>query len=221
MAWFNAVSLAGGGLTAGQLEVLFGSSNTGKTYTLSDRSGLWGKYRTGYICPKTKPDLNGRISIVERVEKKFPGTAKWLTLPFWDVLSYTPMTIWDLKKIYCSFPPALREMFVMEIPGANMMFWRKRQDPLELCRKLIELGGIDALTAILALIKEAETIQYPELHLLGLEAWAHCSETLQIHPVLGPLQGRINDVLLDRFTRVSYPFPNEKVRILSKREQRF
>lgn len=203
MAWFNAVSLASG-KNDSELEVLFGDSNNRQRYTPGARPGLWRKYKMGSTCPKLKPDINGRPSIVERVDARFPGTAKWMTMPFWDVLSYTPLEMSELKKIYLSLSPPVRDLIVMELPTRNMMFWRRPIEDETLCQQLLDIGDLDAATAILALIKEAESAQTQYMHLYWLKCWISYSKKLQQHPVLAPLLNNIHMIIEDRFTRISY-----------------
>lgn len=202
MAWFNAVSLASG-MNESELEVLFGESTSRQRYTPGARPGLWRKYKMGRICPKTKADINGRPSIVERVDRQFPGTAKWMSMPFWDVLSYKRMDMAELRQVYVSLSPSVRDLIVMDPQINGRMFWRRSTAMEALYDELIEVGGIDAATAILALIKEAEITQNQIQHQYGLVYWARCTVKLQ-HPVISPLIAQINEVIEDRFTRISY-----------------
>jgi len=202
MAWFNAVSLASG-MNDSELEVFFGDASNRTRYKPGERPGLWRKYKTGKICPKFKPDVHGRPSIVERVEARFPGTAQWMGMPFWDVLSYKVMSMPELRKIYLSLQPNVRDLILMEPVMNGRMFWRRPTDPEQLYDSLLSIGNLDATTAVLALIKEAEITQNQTQHQLGLACWINCINRLQ-HPTLIPLMQRINNIIEDRFTRISY-----------------
>lgn len=208
MAWFNAVSLASG-MNDGELEVLFGG------YAPGARPGLWRKYKTGRICPKFKPDIHGHPSIVERVEPRFPGTAKWMTMPFWEVLSYKPMDMAELRRIYLSLSPTVRDLIVTEPKLNGRMFWRRMTETESLYQDLADIGDLDAATAILALIKEAEVTQNQTQHQWGLIFWSRCSSKLTC-PVVSPLLHPINAVIEDRFTRITYLTSEGKYSALSK-----
>lgn len=207
-AWFNAVSQASGGMTAGQLEILFGTSRKNQKYAPGARPGLWGKYETGYICPKFKPDIHGRPSIVERVEEKFPGTAKWMTMPFWNVLSRKPMEMSEIKQIYLSLPDEICEMIVAgetDPPRRLAAFWRRPTDWRKLYDEVYEIGNLDAATAILALIKEYETSQRYYEHMYGAAYWGKIALFLHQYPPLSPLIPDINKIIGDYYSDVFYP----------------
>lgn len=203
-AWFNAVSLASGGLTAGELEILFRAKQTGKSKESEVRSGIWGKYRDGRICPKQIPDYKGRTSIVERVEKQFKGTRKWLNMPFWLMLSYSPISMETVKETYLCLPEHLKDLFIAEKPPYKRMFWRRPGDVEEMYIELVRAGTLDSFTAVLALIKESEITQNQEMHQFGLEAWARCSDQLRTNPVLSTLVDEMNKIIADRYSRISY-----------------
>lgn len=203
IAWFNAVSQASGGMSSKELEILFGTSRDNQKYTPGARPGLWRKYETGYICPKYKPDINGRPSIVERVEASFPGTAQWIALPFWDVLSYKRFGMEELRDVFISLAAPVRDMIVMDSVESGRMFWRRPTDTTQLYANLLDVGDLDAATAILGLIKEAEITQNQAQHQLGLMYWSNWSNRFK-HPVLSRVQKHINWVIEDRFTRITY-----------------
>ncbi len=54
------------------------------------------------------------------------------------------------------------------------------------------------------------------MHAVGLEALAYCSAILPEHSVLGPLLGKINMAIPNRFTRASYPSKDGKYYRLNK-----
>lgn len=209
-AWFNAVSLVTG-KSHRELEELFANRNVrGKLISLGANPGLWRKYKLGLSCPKTKPGKGREKSIVERVEERFPGTAKWMSMPFWEVLSDAPMEMAELKRVYLSLSPQVRDLIVIEHPLGVRAFWRKQTDIKTLCQQLLTIGGLDAATAILALMKEAEATQNPYMHLYILECWAtNCSEILQKYPELFHLLEKINEIIESRVTGFGYEGNNE------------
>lgn len=201
-AWFVAVSLASN-MNAGELELYFAPPEKRAMYKPGNRPRHWEKYRDGSICPKSKPDLNGRTSIVERVEEHFPGTAMWITLPFWQVLSNAYMEMRELKAIYLSLSAPVRELIVMEGYSNNKIFWRKPTSHGDLFDQLITIGGLDAAAAVLALIKEAELTQNQLQHQQGLDYWAICTRQLRNHPVLSRVMDDIDSIIADRYASIS------------------
>lgn len=203
-AWFNAVSLASGGMTAAELEELFRSKQSGEPHASEVNSGIWGKYRDGKICPKQIPDYKGRASLVERVEKRFQGTRIWLNMPFWQVLGYSPLSMDMLKEIYSFLPKYIKDLLVAEKPPHNRMFWRRLGDMEQVYGELVRAGTLDSFTGVLALIKECETTQNQEMHKCGLYHWAFCANKLRTDPVLSTLVDEMNLIIEDRYARISY-----------------
>lgn len=187
-----------------ELEVLFGDSK----YTSAYRPGLWGKYKKGTMCPRSKPDMHGRPSIVQRVEAKFPGTAKWLESSFWDALSRKPMGMSEIKTIYWSLSEEVCEKIIADEVDPDLYeatFWRIPKDWGALYSELYEIGDLDAATAILALIKECETTQRQEAHKEGLGYWGKIALKLHRYPPLAPLIPDINRVIGNHYSAMLYP----------------
>lgn len=203
-AWFIAVSRASG-MNASTLEVLFADPEKQMNYKLGNRPGLWNKYQKGIISPKVQKDKKREpLQLVDRVEKRFPGTKQWFTMPFWCLLSFDPLDMPALKTIFLNFSPEVRELIVIEKYNQKNSFWRLQKDPAELYQELVAVGTVEAATAILALIKEAETTQNQTQHKLGLRAWVHCVQKLTGNPILGPLLSDINKHIEKRFTDTVY-----------------
>lgn len=206
-AWFNAVSLTSG-KSDRELEEVFGQRiargpNQGKL-SIGANPGLWRKYKLGLSCPKTKPAKGGRKSIVERVEERFPGTAKWMSMPLWDTIRPKPLEMSDLKELYLSLSPPVRALIVDAQPQPSEKFWRRQVDIETLCQQLLEVGGLDSATAVLALVREAETAQNRGMYLYLLARWAEfCQATLQRQPEFVPLIGKINALIERRFGPIS------------------
>ena len=167
-------------------------------------SGIWGKYRDGKVCPKLHRGRDGKPTLIERVEKRFPGTDYWAYIPFWDVLSYIPMSMADLKELYLCFPRHIKNLLVIEKQPYNRMFWRRPVDIETSYRQLVKIGDLAAITAVLALIKECEVTQNQEMHQKGLSYWALCTCRLQKNNVLSPLIRDMNKIIEDRYHRISY-----------------
>jgi len=202
-AWFNAVSQTSG-MNDRELELLFGDFK----YTPAFRPGLWGKYKKGTMCPRFKPSTNGRLSIVQRVEEKFPGTSDWLWLPFWDVLSRKPMGMTEIKAIYFSLSEEVCEKIIADETDEDLYettFWRIPKNWKELFSELYEIGDLDAATAILALIKECEITQRPEEHKMALAYWGKIALKLYRYPPLAPIIPDINSVVGKHYAAMLYP----------------
>lgn len=154
-AWFRAVSLASK-LTPRELERKFGEpKGDGKV----KRSCVWEKYRRGDVVPRSGPRPDGGLNLVDRVDAAYPGTAKWLTLPLWRLLDKAPMEMSEIRRYLEGLPILMRQIFIYEQAQPSGAFWRRNTDYDDACDHLLRFVNLDGLTAVLALVKEAEVIQ--------------------------------------------------------------
>jgi hypothetical protein len=152
--WFNAVSQVSG-LTTGQLEREFGEKGTER----APRSCIWNKYRRGDVVPRSRRPGDRSKKLVERVESRYPGTAKWLTSPLWRLADPALMEMSEIRQIYEGMPKSIRSIFVEPGSKATSIFWRRSVDPKRACEVLLRFRDVDALIALLAMVKEAEVVQ--------------------------------------------------------------
>lgn len=190
--WFLAVAKASG-KTAAALEREFheidqhGSENHadgegGKLPRVEDDArrmrsklpaGCWHRYKHGVVSPRSGDRPDGKPGLVERVDQRYPGTARVFHSALWRVADYAPMEMSEIRKVFEGFPEGIRSYFVVPPGAPNEIFWRHRGEN-EWIGKLTDSGSgvgqlsdclpMDHLTAMLALIKEAETTQDPWKH---------------------------------------------------------
>lgn len=174
MAWFNAVTEASS-KTAAELEREFAQVEHVRWVNgVEIRPKLWEKYRRGEVEPRSGYSPQGMPNLVERVEQRYPGTAKWLSSPLWHLADKAPMAMDDIHKIYEGLPYLFRSIFIAAPHEASEVFWRRPVDPQHVCEILLRQGGFDALTTILAMIKEAEITQDQYQHSEAREAAQKC-----------------------------------------------
>lgn len=159
-AWFHAVSLESG-LTPRELEKTFSESEPEKKV---QRSCVWDKYRRGEVVPRSGFRPDGGLNLVDRVEASYPGTAKWLTLPLWRLLDRAPMEMGEIRRCYEGLPNLMRQIFIYTQAEPSGLFWRRDIDYDDACDHLFRFGNLDGLIAVLALVKEAETVQDQDQH---------------------------------------------------------
>lgn len=154
-AWFRAVSLASQ-LAPRELETVFGEP---KSDSKVKRSCMWDKYRRGEVAPRSGLRPDGGLNLVDRVEAAYPGTEKWLTLPLWRLLDKAPMEMSEIRRYLEGLPNLMRQIFIYRSSQPSGLFWRRDTDYEDACDHLLRFGDLDGLTAVLALVKEAEVIQ--------------------------------------------------------------
>lgn len=180
-AWFKAVSLSSG-MTAAELEREFSERKTEGAKTM--RSCIWDKYRRGDALPRSGRKTSGELNLVERVETKFPGTAKWLTSPLWRLLDKAPMEMSEIRQIYEEMPSMLRPLFLAPSSEATEIFWRRQIGYKETYKTLAQLGSLEALTATLAMIREATIIQDQAKYVEGITTAKKLLVNQTSHPVI-------------------------------------
>ncbi len=90
----------------------------------------------------------------------------------------------ELKDIYMSLSPRVRDLFVQTPSKQFPQFWRTETDCSEICEELIEIGDIDAFTGILCLLREAKLKQSLDEFKIALICWYECEKLLEEHPIL-------------------------------------
>lgn len=155
LAWFRAVSLASK-LTPRELEKQFSEPESDRKVK---RSCVWDKYRRGEVVPRSGLRPDGGLNLVDRVEAAYPGTAKWLSLPLWRLLDKAPMEMSEVRRYLEELPNLMQQIFIYGPAQSQNLFWRRDTDYDDACDYLLRFGNLDGLTAVLALIKEAEVIQ--------------------------------------------------------------
>lgn len=160
MAWFDAVAEASG-KTAADLEREFApAAHVRWVNGMEIRPKLWEKYRRGEVEPRSIPSKGRKTSIVQEVESRYPGTAKWLSLPLWKLADFNqPVTMDELRAVYQGMPLEIRGLIIKDDVLEGEIFWRKQTDEDELLGQLAAIGGLDVATAILALVREAQVCQ--------------------------------------------------------------
>ena len=94
------------------------------------------------------------------------------------------MSMNDLKEIYSSFAPEVRDLIVIEPPDDYPEFWHTQEYIDDICDKLLEIGDIDAISAILCLFREAKLKQAIDEFECANYFWKQCEPILKSHPIL-------------------------------------
>ncbi|MCX7168778.1 MAG: hypothetical protein NTY41_00415 [Proteobacteria bacterium] len=170
--WFQAVKQAScptlaNRLVSAQLEREF--SEREQAPAASTRSCIWDKYKRGEVVPRSGSRRSGRLGMVERVERRCPGTAAWLNSPLWRMADKAPMEISELRRLYDGMGNDMRNFFIVDCAPSGL-FWRRWINAEDVCSRLALVDRVDALIILLALAKEAETIQDQRQHALAVEA---------------------------------------------------
>lgn len=181
--WFHAVEQASGGMGTRDLERQFSSRKVAN----GKRSCLWNKYRAGTVAPRGGcSGSTGGLNLVKRVEKIYPGTAKWLSLPLWRLVDPAPMEMAEIRMFFEGLSPRLQSMFIASEKETSGFFWRRPVDLGQVSNILCAKRDLDALVAAFILVKEAEAIQSQGQHEAActiamqlLQMFTHRSEQLK------------------------------------------
>ena len=143
--------------------------------------GLWARYDKGLVSPSRER--------IHRIGKKLPGTSRYYFCPVWGLLQHRFFTQDELRTAVDWLGSPFRVAFLAGDDSSNGPFWRKPGDRLELLDELIQLlgdreKGLDALVAILVVLREAELSQDAKLYLFAMRAWAQVENRKIDHPIL-------------------------------------
>lgn len=200
-AWFRAVSLASK-LTPRELEQLFRETKSNEKVK---RSCVWDKYRRGEVVPRSGRRSDGGLNLVDRVEMAYPGTAKWLTLPLWRLLDKAPMEMSEIRRCLEGLPNLMRQIFIYGQAEPSGVFWRRDIDCDDACDLLLRYGDLDGLTAVMALIKEAESVQDQYQHqCCAQKAGEYVSRLTYKGELPEQLGGEVFDYLTQRVASAGY-----------------
>lgn len=193
MAWFNVVTQVSG-KSAAELEREFAADGRIKVEDGKEiRPCLWDKYRRGEVEPRMHPSKGRSISLVQAVEEKYPGTAKWLTLPLWRLLDFShPVTMDELREVFKSMPPEIRDLIIKNNVLEGEIFWRARTDESILTQHIQKYDALIEFTMAAALVREAILWQQEALY---KERVKHLLQRLQINNQEGSCIQNVNNVL--------------------------
>ena len=164
-SWYRAVILASK-LTAAELEEEFSERVRGRSN--SPHSCIWDKYRRGETEPRSGRRSNGRHNLVERVERRYPGTAKWLTSPIWRLADKAQMQMDEIRGVYEGLPQDIRSILIASPEQGTGIFWRRPLDHERDYAHLVSRPDIHRLIAVLAIVKEAGITQSQHHHFFGV-----------------------------------------------------
>lgn len=160
--------------------------------------------------PRSGSRRDGGLNLVDRVEVVYPGMAKWLTLPLWRLLDKAPMEMSEIRRYQEKLPNLMRQMFIYSQAQPSGLFWRRDTDYVDTCDHLLRFGNLDGLTAVLALVKEAEVIQDQYQHQDCAQKAGEYLARLEYQGLLpGMLIGELSNYLAQRVAAAGYFFELE------------
>lgn len=211
MTWFNAVALASG-LTACQLDMKYAEKHQVKR--LRDgvqRPCIWDKYRHGTVGPSIKPRKGKSESIVQRVEQEYPGTARWLSLPLWFLLEAEQVTMHELYQIFSGLDATVNALLLYPTLPEEGLFWQKSvRDTESLVETLFKMNSLDATTALVGLIREAEICQDQNLHQEAYWAVISMLETMDCELPLKDVLPELRLYLIEKFKSIRYSLDGDE-----------
>lgn len=198
-AWFVAVREKSGLKTAYQLEKRFAPEKFRRG--LDDeciRPCQWDKYERGENVPKK--------SLVAIVETAYPGTRQWIVAPLWKVIRARPLPISELHAIIAVIRPTLAS----RLPDAFSPASRVRRKQYDLSRigaidSLWRQGDVEAMTALLGLVRDAEQKSDDHQHAEAALAALHLFILLAANDPLHSVRHDLFMYLKDRFFTHVYP----------------
>lgn len=159
MAWYWSVVRETGGMKAVELERKYSSP------TRTNPSCIWFKYRNGLSAPRDGIRKNGKQHLVHQVANDYPKTLVCWSSPLWKLLDLNPVEMAFIRQAYEWLPDDLKRevLFDTDKKSRARNFWRKHQAATDLDREFLQRAAnrkdIYGITAIVTLLREAETLQ--------------------------------------------------------------
>lgn len=169
-------------------------------------NGMWSRYSRGIVAP-----MQQRL---ERIDTAFPGSARYYSSPLWMLVVEREFS-WSELRVMAEW---LRKLFRDAILGdarkscVHGKFWAIPSNSYEILMKagmLIEdqKFGLDALTVILFILRQAELQQDGELYLHAMKTLATAEMRKEAHPVLSALPQRFFAKLIEPLRNIRFADP--------------
>jgi hypothetical protein len=172
-AWFAAVQFKATELSAYALEKLFAFSAV-EHHKPWQPTGSWRAYALGTRIPGP--------AVVEKVEQAYSGTRIWLELTLWELMRVPGPTLGRVRFLMTQLRPDITNLLFIPV-GASGEFDRRRTTA-DTFSALDRMGDIEALTACMALIREAEhrgdEYQHIRAAMLGLRIFLRLAGSLPL-----------------------------------------
>lgn len=164
-------------------------------------NGLWSRYQRGSVSPTPER--------IRRIDAILPGTARYYFCPLWKLLENRTYTREELDECVWSLDPVFQKLFIAFEEPVFGKRWRNHSEesPLftEINRLISDVRlGIDALSSLMILVREAEYLQNSEVYLRALKAFSACEEKFYDHPFLRCLNVQILDYLAEPLRHIHF-----------------
>lgn len=158
----------------------------------------WDKYARGKKVPSAKT--------AARVEARYPGTKSWLTLPLWRVIRDPPPPLAELHAIITAVRPALAAHLShpLNLPQTERRH-SYRLSSIKTIDSLWRQGDVNALTALLACVRDAELARNPYQHAEAALAAMHVFFLVATRAPFYSIRRPLFKLLKERFFMYRYP----------------
>lgn len=74
----------------------------------------------------------------------------------------------EIRRIYDEMPSSIRSIFVLPEDKFTKIFWRRLTEPKHVCEILLRFRDLNALVALLTMLREAEITQNREQYRISV-----------------------------------------------------
>ena len=143
--WYEGVRIRAKTATRYELEQLIESARTPKSTTIYKNK--WSSYEKGKHIPNS--------TLVDFVDHKYPGTALEMNHPIWCSLALkTPVEFKRLEALFTVLEPKVKK-FIYHPITESLPVQKRRKASFQLLWRLLKIGNMDALTALILYWHEA------------------------------------------------------------------
>lgn len=118
----------------------------------------WYRYRNGESLPGPGTYKRKDFNLVDAVGKRYPEVPIWLKKPLFAFADTRELTVPQVHAWMLQLEPPVGDILISQL--GESVFSRWYRGPTLLTEELLEIGTLEALAALIGLIREAHLLQF-------------------------------------------------------------
>lgn len=209
LVWAEAIKIQSKEMTPYMIEVTFMPEEcVPKRNGRVVRPSLMDRYVRGELSPKNDGSRCGGAKLVARIDSTFPGTAKWLYLPLWELMQSKAYSLEEMHQIMARVEAPFYYKFFSRADCPERVYVRSFGGDIKEIRKVSRYNTLDAFAFLLGLAREAEHTLDVRVHFNACKGMREMFPVIARMPEIKPVAGRLFDYLEEAYFGVIYSIPD-------------
>lgn len=171
------------------------------------------RYFNGTMCAEDK--LKNGVNIIDATESKAKGAAYWFRHSLWTAIDDSELTVDEINLNLQKFPKQIGDvLFAPESEGTYNGLPKRLPFDDFAAEEIIKIGGINALSVAMFLIREAEAISSAELRSMATSMYYRIQESVANLPELETSYPMLFTYIDQRFGEWLFASPNERLKVM-------